>query len=905
MSSWLTALRIARREARRAKGRSALVVTLIGLPVLAATFAAVSYDMFTLSAEERLDRELGAADANLNWISGDPIRQADMDGEGLHETGDDLSGPPAQDAGDVRALLPPGSRVVPRWQGEVRLAGDPDWVEWHVLDLADPISHGLAYLVDGRTPAAADEVAVTAAAADDHDTGIGGRIALAGGGGTYTVVGMVEFPGQPDATGRLDTPALSQPVILFHPDGRPAQSWGVRWLVDTPEPVTWKQVEALNAHGILVFSRAVALDPPAELVARSGTMSMLANAPAFGVGVVIGGLAALEIVLLAGPAFAVGARRRRRDLALVAASGGTTAQLRRIVLADGVVLGALAAAIGIGLGVVTAFAIRPLVEQYLLDARAGGYRVFPLALAGVAAFAVGTGLLAALVPAVTAARQQVVEALAGRRGTTRARKRWPALGAAMIALGTVTAGLGAWRVSTNAVLAGLVLGQLGLVLCTPALVGLVARLGSRLPLTPRIALRDAARNRSAAAPAISAVMAAVAGSVAAGVVTLALDNRFTMDHVENVPGTAVVTLWDDSGNPVDRAAVERAVSTALPVGAIYEQRVPVCPPEEESDCRMLVTQLPPAAVCPYWELNLIAPLSPEQQRDAARDPRCEGGGGPPLAFHVTVDDGRGLAALVVADPGDLAEAARALAGGGAVVTDRRYLAEDGTVTIGLLDAGDRTYRIAEDGQVTVPGHVIDADLPRDGAIIPPAVVERTGRELQLASLLVATSRTPTEAEEEALATAMADLGTSGWVDRGPDPERADARLILLAVAAGLVALGAAGIATGLAAADRRPDLATLGAVGASPRLRRSLSLSQSGVIAGLGTGLGLVAGLGGAVAVLVGLNQRYANTWPAPDPYPITVPWLNLAVLLAVPLVAMLGAGLLTRSRLPIERRFT
>jgi putative ABC transport system permease protein len=33
------------------------------------------------------------------------------------------------------------------------------------------------------------------------------------------------------------------------------------------------------------------------------------------------------------------------------------------------------------------------------------------------------------------------------------------------------------------------------------------------------------------------------------------------------------------------------------------------------------------------------------------------------------------------------------------------------------------------------------------------------------------------------------------------------------------------------------------------------------------------------------------------------VPWSSLAVLLAVPVVAMLGAGLLTRSRLPIERR--
>src|SRR5258705_3851164 len=65
-------------------------------------------------------------------------------------------------------------------------------------------------------------------------------------------------------------------------------------------------------------------------------------------------------------------------------------------------------------------------------------------------------------------------------------------------------------------LAGLSVGELGLVLGTPALVGLIARIGRVLPLAPRIALRDAARNRAAAAPAISAVMAAVAGSVALG-----------------------------------------------------------------------------------------------------------------------------------------------------------------------------------------------------------------------------------------------------------------------------------------------------------------------------------------------------------------------------------------------------
>ena len=73
----------------------------------------------------------------------------------------------------------------------------------------------------------------------------------------------------------------------------------------------------------------------------------------------------LETVLLAGPAFAVGARRRRRDLALVAAAGATPAHLRRIVLADGVVLGAVAAAAGVALGVGVAAALQPLIEAHL------------------------------------------------------------------------------------------------------------------------------------------------------------------------------------------------------------------------------------------------------------------------------------------------------------------------------------------------------------------------------------------------------------------------------------------------------------------------------------------------------------------------------------------------------------
>ena len=55
------------------------------------------------------------------------------------------------------------------------------------------------------------------------------------------------------------------------------------------------------------------------------------------------------------------------------------------------------------------------------------------------------------------------------------------------------------------------------------------------------------------------------------------------------------------------------------------------------------------------------------------------------------------------------------------------------------------------------------------------------------------------------------------------------------------------------------------------------------------------------------MGDRHLNFHEDRDtltPYPITVPWLNVGLaLLAVPVVAMLGAGLLTRSRFPIERR--
>jgi len=99
-------------------------------------------------------------------------------------------------------------------------------------------------------------------------------------------------------------------------------------------------------------------------------------------------------------------------------------------------------------------------------------------------------------------------------------------------------------------------------------------------------------------------------------------------------------------------------------------------------------------------------------------------------------------------------------------------------------------------------------------------------------------------------------------------------------------------------------LSTLAAVGASPTVRRGLSISQSGVIAGLGSVLGVLAGIGAAIAVIEANNNVYPRLWPDPGPVQPILPWVTLLVVLIVtPLIAILGAGLFTRSRLPIERR--
>lgn len=94
--------------------------------------------------------------------------------------------------------------------------------------------------------------------------------------------------------------------------------------------MTWQDVLAANERGVLVESRRVVLDPPppseVPMAALMGDSYNDTEKALTAAALTVTAMALLEIVLLAGPAFAVGARRSRRQLGLVGSCGGSRAR---------------------------------------------------------------------------------------------------------------------------------------------------------------------------------------------------------------------------------------------------------------------------------------------------------------------------------------------------------------------------------------------------------------------------------------------------------------------------------------------------------------------------------------------------------------------------------------------------
>ncbi|MBB5784467.1 ABC transporter permease [Nonomuraea jabiensis] len=830
MSAVPVALRIARRTAWRARGRSALIMVMIGLPVLAITAVLTLNATMNVSPREGLVAEFGAADARLMRVPDGTVLRQRPNGTSW-STGGDGATAPGRSAAEVGALLGPGTRLIPFDTGVLQLGGER--VEALRTDLRDPLTKGMWTLSEGRLPAAAREAVVTSA----FGLRPGDQLRPSGAA-PLTVVGVVEHPFRPSLR-QVVGPDL--PLASVEEFWSPGEH-GTGWLADTAAPVSWTGVSALNGAGLYVTSRAMMTDPRSWARAPASDVQ---NTVGVGTMVI---MVVLETVLLAGPAFAVGLRRRRRELAEIAAQGGSAAQLRTIVLADGLVLGGAAAFVATVLGIGAGTLGAPIVARW--GGTSGPPEVpWPPVLA-VAALGLLAGIVAALVPAVQAARQNSAAVLAGRAPAVADRPGWPLVGAALVLAGLAATVVARRQPGSAWVLASAVLVLLGLVVLTPWLVRATGRPAARLRLPLRLSVRDAVRHRSRTASAVAAVMAVTAAVVALGIGAYSeyMDQR---NAYTSARPTGMLAIWAGNiGDPAwSRLRAEAARQLpGVPLAAGYQAR---------------------DAQGHRYALRYTV------RWNGIRTRRTAAIGDQSL---LTLLQGRH-------DP----RAAAALASGKAVVFDAAAL-RDGKLALRASSTSGPARRLDVPAVLATP-----ADEHQGGALLPRALVEQAGfatAERQLYAMyrpsagstlgrdLAKVTPRVTVASEEGYRN-VPEPGLWGWLGGA---------LVLV--------VGGTLTATRLAAADMRPEQATMVAIGAPPRMMRVLVAGQALYIAGLGALVGLLAGTVTGLAL-----TRPMTTHGAGDPATIAIPWpFLLAVVVGLPVLAS-AAALLTRTRPPLVRR--
>lgn len=935
-SSYRVALRLARRDIARHKGRSLLIVLLIMLPVAGMTGAATLYQSSQRTPDEIVRYELGSTQARFSAL---PVPSADSLQDPLNDAMVASSTgryDPEFHATDPRDMLPAGYDVLPRRElplttgvGDALVA-----LQGVEVDALNPAFTGKFTLLEGRAPrGGAEVVASTGLMARFHLT-LGQEFTTSAG--TFVPVGTLRDAGAADSNSILYLKASQVPADLAR---GPQTHQSVSYYLVGPEPVIWQQIMAANSKGVGVLSRSVVLNPPSlpertvpGSLPRDDSSALLAVYATFGL---IGSLALLEVGLLAGAAFAVGAKRQVRELALLASAGAESSTIGAVVTAGGLWLGGIAVAAGVAVGLGAAAGAVHVVRSTGSVRLAGLHPDFLLTVVAVA-MGLAACILAAMVPARQVSRQAVLGALKSGRAPAPRGRRATLAGAATLMLAAVLLAAGRLLgmsttdpdrqaellpLAVTMLIIGAVLAVAGLVLLTGWLIQRLTSRTYRLSLSLRLAARDSARNQGRSVPAVAAVLAAAALASAALVLSAsqqagqreshywgALENQAYLPLVVDSP------VSSDGSRPPSRQIDAEELSTALS-GALetVEWTRVMMAPESLRTCSdgpadLTVPARTATSNCLMYSLAKPAanqcPRTPQGRMVDPGDWRCRGAlvGDQPSDRAILVGGADDIRAVLGRAPSE--EALAVLDAGGMVVTNPVFVG-DGRV---LLEGKDvRTQVPSASGQASVHATVRSDSLP--AAVLEPAVpvpyygvVSReTAARLDLgaapAGLLVQLAGYPSDAEADAATAAAAAVygqpGIPFQAEPGISQGTQWAIWSIVAVAA-LITFSAAGITTGLSLADARADHATLAGVGASPRLRKALAGSQALFTSGIGIVLGALAGSVPAVLLVLSTDMRTA----------LEVPWLHLlALVLAVPATGAVLAWAFTRSGLPLSRR--
>jgi hypothetical protein len=871
---WRVAARLARRQVWRAKGASALVMTLVALPIAAMSAYAV-YAMSSVgTAEERSTVELGGMQA---WV-----RPAGVPDAGFWQAPNrpDWNGYPVTDGGGWQIppggpvaspvpWLPRGAETIELTHGDVAVKtlggtarleawGGPAW---------DPRFAGRFDLTGGVRAAGADEAMVTAAALDRLGIAIGGELALAGpdAGRAFTVVGTLDAATIPDAVAA---------VFLPGPDLVPGEP---RWyLPDTA--ISWQDVQQLNAKGIVAYSRQIDLDPP-TVTAIEGASAQDAWLSSMWtiltVLAVAGAFVAYVAVMLAGAAFAVSARRQQRSLAMVASVGARPRDLARTIALQGTVLGIVGGVIGIVAGIGVAALVMQLTQDGSATRYWGFHVPWPM-LAIVFAFAAVVGTASALMPARTVTRSDVIGALRGARRPQRLRASRPIWGSVLLLAGigvTAAAAAAATALSSSTVpydsplrtlppvgiVVGPVLVQIGVLVSGAWLLWWAARGLSRVGLSARLAARDAAANASRTVPAFAAIAATVfLGVFAIGQSAMQSASSARTWFYAAPLGALSIEVTPSGMDAVTpdaaRTAIARAADLARSAGADHIAVVSAQPDPwflaqraDDAESEFVMALLPSRHLL---DPNVVESFSTNGQH-------------PTNPISVIMPGELEVALGMKLSAGQLA----AYRAGAALAADPRYVT-DGRIELAAWTARDASEGRAPDNiwdtSRALPGEsappdfaeplwtdrldAITVDRPNQpiSIAIAPSTAARLGIVAQPESVVAGFAQPPPVSDLDRVAEQSALVQGEGWAlaprfETGP-PSSAVWMVPSLAGVAVHV-LGARAGPHRSARYERRPDDATLTAIGGTRRLRRRIGFWQGLVIAGFGTLSGTVAGI--------------------------------------------------------------
>jgi len=692
-----------------------------------------------------------------------------------------------------------------------------DPIELRSQDPLGPLSGPMLTLVQGRYPSADGEIALTDGTSETLETTIDATVELDGAG--WTVVGVVENPSN-----------LNDDFALIAPG-----------VFDGLESATM-----LVAGG---QDRAESFRPP------SGANAVVAGRPENeGLVAAIGVLMAACVVLLlvslvAAAGFVVIAQRRLRQLGMFAAIGATVRHLRLAMVSNGALIGGVAAAIGAAVGLIAWLLVVPALEPVV------GHRIerfdvpWWLVVAAVI-LAIATATAAAWWPARIIARVTIVSALSGRPPRPRPVQRSAALAAPLLVVGLAClafAGdpLHGWG-NVALLLVGTVAFVLGMLLVSPLAIRAGGRLGRRLSVAGRIAIRDLVRYQARAGAALAAIALSV--GIAAAVIVAASAALYSSSAEGNLSGAQLLVRIGEippSGDirPIpDRSGAE--------VGAL------------DSLVDDIAGSLDRATVVPI---------------DVAVAPDFEGFGGlPAVVLTEEVEPGlnRILTYLYVANPGILEHYG----------VDLDTIGPETEVL--TVESGEVFFEPMSPELVDNPVHLAQGFTSLPDSFITPDALGMRGWDSARAAWLVeaATPITDDQFAESREAAAAAGI----TVERRDDQADLAALRTGAAAVGMLLALGILATTVGLIRSESAGDLRILTATGAGSRIRRRLTAATAGGLAAMGA----LLGVGGAYLAFVAFHLEDLGSL-------VPVPVAHVALLvLGVPALAA-GAGWVLAGKQP------